>query len=190
MRCDPEVQSTLKTSNFYMIGGRAEARFENLNPSAATSTLEFDYVVGGKRANHVTLVLNELLQNARIPAGTMDLEVGDKIIRIWAIDERGRRPENLLVWFTTESLLFDCWRGRSGIYGFEDLRHFATYELLYAGISKKDDAFERLLNKPHDKRLRILANESQITKGARVTDETYLFFFQIGCTTVTYIRRT
>jgi hypothetical protein len=65
-----------------------------------------------------------------------------------------------------------------GLYGLEKHRELATYELLYVGISKVEDAFERLLRQPHDKRLRILANEPQRSPGARVTDETYLLFFK------------
>src|SRR6266542_4551077 len=70
-----------------------------------------------------------------------------------------------------------CSRGMPGLYGLEKRRELATYELLYVGMSKVEDAFDRLLHKPHDKRLRILANEQQKSPGARVTDETYLLFF-------------
>ena len=37
----------------------------------------------------------------------------------------------------------------------------------------------RLVVKPHDKRLRILSNESPESYGSRVTDETVLFFFRV-----------
>ncbi len=39
-----------------------------------------------------------------------------------------------------------------GLYGLEKRRELATYELLYVGMSKVEDAFDRLLHKPHDKR--------------------------------------
>jgi len=177
LRHDPAVQAELRESNIYMIGSRAEATFENLSPDENTNTLAFEFVTGDGKRDQVQIQIYELPNVAANP-GPTELECGPKMFRVWAADEKGNRTDALLDWSTTEKLLFDRWRGKPGISGLDRLRDFTKYELLYAGISKQDDAFERLLNKPHDKRLRILANEPQIAEGARVTDETYLFFFK------------
>ena len=178
IRTEPGVPEILKQSNFYVIGSRAESKFENLDVDQRENTLCFDFVVGNNIRDRVKICVNDLPGLAGDWTGTMEVECGPKFFRIWNTDQTGNRSDEILSWFTTEKLLFDFWRGQPGIHGLNRLRDLTTYEMLYAGISKRDDAFERLLNKPHDKRLRILANEPQIAKGARVTDETFLFFFK------------
>jgi len=179
LRKEPDVQDELRESNFYMIGSRAEAKLENLTADQENNTLDFDFVTGDGKSDHVQIRVNYLpgVAEGNSQHGFI-LECGPKFARIWAADKNGERTDDLLDWFTTEKLLFDRWQGKPGIEGLNHFREFTRYELLYAGISKQEDAFERLLNKPHDKRLRILANEPQIAEGARVTDETYLFFFK------------
>ena len=161
-----------------MIGRRAEAKLSILNLNEITDTILLEISLGGDKRDCVELRINELVGIAGEWAGPTEIEFGPKFLRIWAADRNGNRIDRLLNWFTTEKLLFYSWRGEPGISGPARIRDLSTYELLYAGISKRNDAFERLLNKPHDKRLRILANERQISVDARVTDETYLFFFK------------
>ncbi|MCR4377229.1 MAG: hypothetical protein NUV50_03935 [Rhodospirillales bacterium] len=178
LRHDSDVQDRLRESNFYMIGRRAEAKFENLQANLDDNTINFEFVTGSGIRDHVQIGINELPNVVANSTAHMEIESGPKFVRVWATDQEGGRTGTLLDWFTTEKLLFDKWRGKQGIHGLDLLRDLARYELLYAGISKQENAFERLLNKPHDKRLRILANEQQVTDGARVTDETFLFFFK------------
>ena len=54
-----------------------------------------------------------------------------------------------------------------------------TYDLLYVGIARKSDTFDRLFRQGHKARMDILANEPQRYPGARVTDEIFLFPFRI-----------
>jgi hypothetical protein len=76
-------------------------------------------------------------------------------------------------------LLFERWRQRPIISGLSRHREFSRYRLPYVGISKANNSFERLLKTGHEKRLAILSNERQLSAGARVTDEIYLFFFMV-----------
>lgn len=85
----------------------------------------------------------------------------------------------MLDWFTTEKILFNRWRGHPALRGLDDYRRCATYELLYVGISREEDSFTRLVDRAHEKRVRILSNESPLASGARITDETMLFFFDV-----------
>jgi len=174
---DPEVEADLRRSNIYMIVSRAEATFMNFKADAGDNSLSFEFTTGDELRANALIMLNELPGLEGIDAGTLRIEYGPKIIRLWSSHPDGSRNQ-LLQWFTTEKLLFDKWQGMSGLYGLERIRELATYELLYVGISKTVDAFDRLLVQPHDKRLRILANEPQKSEGARVTDETYLLFFR------------
>jgi hypothetical protein len=86
----------------------------------------------------------------------------------------------VVAWFTTEKLLWDASHGTPGIYGLENSRDLATYDLLYVGIATKGDSFDRLIANGHRARMEILGNEPQRLPGARVTDETYLFLFNVN----------
>lgn len=174
---DPGVEKALRKSNVYMIVSRAEAKFLDLKGNQKDTSLSFRFVIGD-RTDDVQIAVAKLPAIASGPDKRLELEAGEKIIRIWEVDSAGKQID-LLDWFTTESLLYDRWHNKSGISGLNKFKDLATYELLYAGISKKEDSFQRLLVRPHDKRLRILSNEPQRSPGARVTDEIYLLFFRV-----------
>lgn len=53
------------------------------------------------------------------------------------------------------------------------------YDLLYVGIAKVGDSFDRLIKNGHKARMEILSNEPQRYSGARVSDEIYLFLFSV-----------
>ena len=104
--------------------------------------------------------------------------MGSQIFKIWEInnDERTDEP---LYWATTDKFLYDVWRKRFTVKGNLDIRRLTQYQLYYVGISKKQDSFSRLFKNGHKNRTRILSNESQLTPTARLTDEIYIFFFDI-----------
>ena len=161
-----------------MIGRRAEATLAIVDVDHGANVIHLQISLGDQTRDSAEIRVNELTGIDGHWKGPTEIEFGPKFLRIWAGDQNGNRTNRLLNWFTTEKLLFDSWRGEPGINGLTRIRELTAYELLYTGMSKQDDAFERLLNKPHDKRLRILANERQINTDSRVTDETYLFFFK------------
>lgn len=100
------------------------------------------------------------------------------VVELAEVDAHGDRVTPL-EWFTADKLLFERWRRRRIVSGLDRHRDFTRYRLLYVGISKANDSFERLLKAGHEKRLAILSNERQLAAGARVTDEIYLFFFTV-----------
>lgn len=109
-------------------------------------------------------------------------EAGPKMLRFWAgsmEDVDAGRVDAPFEWFTTEKLIHDKGRGVAGITGLERHRDFATYELLYVGIAKKGDTFDRLFRRAHHARQRILSGEWARRTGARVTDELILFPFRL-----------
>ena len=175
---DPEVEELLRQSDFYMIGGRAEAKYLNLVIDPETYIATFDFAIGDNFRDPVELHIRDLPAVEASEASSFWIEAGDKNIRVWdgPIGEPG---SNVLEWFTTEKLIWDRSRGRAGIQRFDRHREAATYDLLYVGIAKVGDSFDRLISNGHKARMKILGNEPQRYPGARVTDEIYLFLFHV-----------
>jgi hypothetical protein len=175
---DPEVEALLRQSDFYMIGGRAEAKYLNLVIAPETYVINFDFAIGSDFRDPVEIRIRDLPAVEESEAESFWIEAGDKNIRVWdgPIGEAG---SNVLEWFTTEKLIWDRSRGRAGIERFDRYREAATYDLLYVGIAKVGDSFDRLIGNGHKARMEILGNEPQRYPGARVTDEIYLFLFNV-----------
>jgi len=185
LKDDPEVREEIKCSNIYMIGQRVESKFD-IPPEAVkqmnnSGVLPFRYYAGSASSDAI-VDFNKLLEYHDIDQGRYEIkvEIGVKLIRIWKCNPKTREPIDVIDWFTTEKLLFDRWTGHPAIGGLTSYRKFTKYYLHYVGISKKEDSLTRLVVKPHDKRLRILSNESPECSGSRVTDETVLFFFRVA----------
>lgn len=174
---DPEVVAELRESDFYMIAARAEAKFLNLTCDTDTHTVDFLFQVGGGPSASVHLDLRAMPGVAALGDAPIEVELGEKGVRVWDGPVRGE-GSNVVAWFTTEKLLWDASRGHPGITGLDNLRAFAMYDLLYVGIATKTDSFARLFERGHKARQDILANEPQRCPGARVSDETYLFLFR------------
>jgi hypothetical protein len=175
---DPDVEALFRTSDFYMIGGRPEAKYLNLSVDTDSDIVTFEFAIGDHFRDPVAIHVRQLPGVVASDAGDLLIKAGEKIIQVWdgPDDEPG---SNLLEWFTTEKLIWDRSRGRSGIDGFEHYREAATYDLLYVGIAKIGDSFDRLISHGHKARMEILSNEPQRYPGARVTDEIYLFLFKV-----------
>lgn len=177
---DPEWIAALKQSDFYMIGGRAEANFvcNTVKPNKKAPGISIVLKMGKVKARVVLNFAELPFVKGTLGKMTLDIDIGPKLIRIWEDVESGE-PTNCIEWFTSEKLLWDYWNGMPGIYGLENYREFATYDLLYVGIAKKTDTYERLINKGHTARQDILSKEPQRYPGARVTDEIILFCYKV-----------
>lgn len=171
---DPELEAVLRSSSLYMIGGRAEATFDDFQQEE-DDRLGFDILVGGENLGRSFLDVYglETLEHRRTE--TVDLDLGPKVIRVWehtAEADEGR----LLDWFTIDKLAWNHARGWPGLEGVHIPRELITFDLLYVGIASKTDSYDRLVARGHKKKADILANEPQRFPGARVSDEIYLFF--------------
>ncbi|MBZ9791673.1 hypothetical protein K9B32_16325 [Rhizobium sp. 3T7] len=175
---DPEVEALLRRSDFYMIGGRAEAKYLDLAFDSETDIVTFNFAIADDFRDPVAIHIRELPEIADSGADSFWIEAGDKGIRIWDGPVNGK-GSNVLEWFTTEKLIWDRSRGRSGIHGLDRYRDAATYDLLYVGIAKVGDSFDRLISRGHKARMEILSNEPQRYPGARVSDEIFLFLFHV-----------
>ncbi|WP_145998486.1 hypothetical protein [Caulobacter flavus] len=179
MQQDADVEAIIRRSDFYMIASRAEATYQDITCDHAAQTISFRFVVGDHFSDDVVLALNDLPTTVAKPQTAFFIEAGPKMIRIWTDDPQEIPDAELVDWFTTEKLLFDRSHGRQGIGGFANYRQAATYDLLYVGIAKVGDTFDRLIDNGHKARQTILSNEPQRYPGARVSDETYLFAFEV-----------
>jgi len=172
---DPEVEALLRTSDFYMIGGRAAAKMSDFETDTEKGELRCNFTIGDGPAHPVTFHIHELPGvKAAGPDLKIEIDHAGSGFRIWDISDG---KNEIAEWFTTEKLLWDRARERPGIEGLDDVRSLATYDLLYVGIAKVGDSFDRLLARGHKARQDILASEPQRYPGARVSDETFLFMF-------------
>ena len=178
LQYDPEVEALLRQSDFYMVAGRAEAKYLNLVIDPDTYVATFDFAIGADFRDPVEVRIRDLPAIKESEAASFWIEGDDKMIRVW--DGPIREPgSNVLEWFTTEKLIWERSCGRAGIERFDRHREAATYDLLYVGIAKVGDSFDRLVSKGHKARMEILGNEPQRYPGSRVTDEINLFLFNV-----------
>lgn len=175
---DTEVEAMLRQSDFYMIGGRAEARYENLAIDTDDNIVRFDFVLQDGLRDKAEIHLQRLPAVVERKLKTFIVEAGEKLVRVWNRPKEDPEAE-VLDWFTTEKLLFDRSHGHPAIVGLDRHRELSSFDLFYVGIAKKGDSFDRLLKGGHKKRMDILANEPQRHPASRVTDETYLFLFEV-----------
>ena len=174
LREEGDVEARVRTSDFYMIGARAESLFLDFEEDVDALTLKFK-ITAGHLVDDVLIRELDLPEVKRTGFEALAIETGQKIVRLWHIVDPGNPQPRLLDWFTTEKLIWDVGRGTSGIEGLSRQREFATYDLLYVGIAKKGDTYDRLLAQGHRTHADILANERQRLEGARTADEVILF---------------
>jgi len=192
LKSDSEVEAVLRKSNLYMMAQRREVKFTAVRwQDADAHILEVNLRLGGTGdtiEDSCVINLHEVAERHPLRHGhKLEVRAGSfaspdateyDIFELAEVDLEGNRGD-VLEWFTADKLLYERWRRRPIISGLNRHREFTRYRLLYVGISKANDSFERLLKAGHEKRLAILSNERQLGGDARVTDEVYLFFFMV-----------
>lgn len=172
------AKAVITQSDFYMIAGRAQAKFRNFRCDDETGHLHFEIAVDGGPTDAGWIVF-EHIPHIRDSPDDLNIQVrwGDSQIAVFEVRE-GVDPR-VIAAFTPDDVLMRRGRKEFVIGGFDSYLSLATYDLLYVGIAKKSDTYERLFAKGHLARMEILANEPQRYPGARVSDETYLFAFKV-----------
>ncbi|MGR2922942.1 hypothetical protein [Acinetobacter sp. 1125_18A] len=178
---DPEVRDSLSKSNLYMICQRPEAFFTFNHSLDNTDTIEFLLTCGDAcdegvfKLNEILEPYHDLIDQEKVK---IKIEMGKKLLRIWSISlENGERK--IINWFTVDKTIFEKSRASRFIDGLENFQKFTKFNLHYVGISKADDSLTRLVTNAHEKRIRILSNESSLNEGSRLTDEIILLFFGV-----------
>ncbi|WP_434300616.1 hypothetical protein [Corallococcus exiguus] len=170
---DSDVREHVKDSKLYMLAQREEVFFANCKFDSESCCLCFSLETSGHAAHGLSIDFTSTLSSR----DEVLVEVGRKHVRIWSVVDGEK--DDVLEWFTVDKLLFDHWRGHTVVSGLGDCSVFTAFRLYYVGISKRDDSFSRLFQNGHVNRTRILSNETQIRDGARLTDEIYVFLFDI-----------
>lgn len=180
---EPVVREFVARSKLYMIAQREEVFFRDYRLNEETSRFEFSLAMGDELAKDLSVNFDDLtLCSDKV----VEIEAGSQILRIWEIVNNERTSEPLY-WATTDKFLYDIWRGRFEITGELDVRRFTKFQLHYVGISKSNDSFTRLFANGHKNRSRILGNETQFAPTARLTDELYIFLFEVTALQVAVI---
>jgi hypothetical protein len=176
---DPAVVDRIRQSDFYMIAARAEITFSNFVYDEAAMEISFSVALGGEVVDSATLCLEELPGIVGRRPDDLWIETGEKMVRIadGPVESAGT---TVLEWYTTEKLLWNRSHGSPGIKGLDSYRKFTEYDLLYVGIAKVGDTYDRLFANGHKARTEILANEGPRCPGSRVADETYLFLYRLS----------
>lgn len=172
------AEAIIRQSDFYMIGGRAQATFSDFTFDPSAGRLHFSIEVAGSKKDSGYIILEEIPYINESP-DDLDIQVryGSAFIRIYVINGNG--DKDIIAAYIPDDILMRRGRKEDLIGGFDSYLELAIYDLLYVGIAKKGDTYDRLFAKGHKARMEILANEPQRFPGARVSDETYLFPFKV-----------
>jgi len=173
---DGEVNDLLSSSKLYFIGQREEVLIQNMRSNLEANTLTFDLVTTTDSIRDVVFHINQL----QIPEGDLYyVDAGERYFRIRHGHEGDETQWPICHWFTPDRLMFYYWQGRIKVENLQDFRKFTRFALYYVGISTKGDSFSRLFATAHEKRSRIMGNETQFVPTARLTDELMLFLFKV-----------
>ncbi|WP_370559633.1 hypothetical protein NMD70_08435 [Edwardsiella tarda] len=173
---DEPFAEHMKQSDFYMIGGKTKSKFSNIRTNEDKNQIFFDVFVGDDCKSSGTIHIYKLRQVVDFKGDRFNIGCGAEAIEFF-YDKDGESI--LLARFTPENILWYRSRETAGISGLDNYADVLVYDLLYVGIAKKGDSYERLIAKGHHARQNILSNEPQRYPGARVTDEIFLFLFRI-----------
>ena len=175
---EPAIESLMRQSDFYMIGGKAQYEFTSISLDEAGCMLTFSISSGNQVLDQGAIHLAQLPFIAIRGISNFSVYYGKSFIAI--SDGPQSAPETrLLERFTPENIIWHRSRGLPGIAGLNRYTELLIYDLLYVGIAKVGDSYDRLIAKGHLARMEILSNEPQRYPGARVSDEIILFLFKV-----------
>ena len=170
---EAEVRQFVKRSKLYMLAQRHEVLFQNYRVDESSGKFCFDLSCGNTVASGLSVEIAALQGDFE---EEFEIQAGERSLKL--LDCRDMKGEPVY-WATTDKLLYDFWRRRIVIHGLDNVLPFTKYNLYYVGISKEHDSFTRLFDSGHKSRLKILSNETQLTSTARLTDELYIFLFDV-----------
>lgn len=173
---DQPAANIMRKSDFYMIGGKPKSKFQNYSICEDSFIITFDLYTGDDLKSSGEMDIKSLDAVKSYNLNEFTLGMNENSIEFFYIKEGYKY---FIERFTPENILWHRSRKADGISGLDNYEELLCYDLLYVGIAKKGDSYERLIKNGHQARLDILSNEPQRYPGARVTDEIFLFLFHI-----------
>ena len=172
---DDEVKEYVKKSKLYMLVQRKELKYIDIDEVLLKKgVFKFKISMGEIISEYFIFPFWNNLFSKKEEISSFYVEVGDKFFRI-------KTEDSVIYWATPDKILYDIITKRIHLEtnNEKDIAVFQEYELLYVGISKKNDSFSRLFETAHHGRLNILSNESTKEETARMTDELMILLFEI-----------
>ena len=173
---DQPVADLMRESDFYMIGGKAKSKFANFSIHEEANKITFNLYIGDSLRGNGFIEIDKLEVVKNFEGKSLGFGISESAIKIL---HRKNGVNYQIECFTPENILWHRSRGTRGVSGIDNYEELFCYDLLYVGIAKKGDSYERLIKNAHHARLDILGNEPQRYPGARVTDEIFLFLFRL-----------
>ncbi|MBI1948223.1 MAG: hypothetical protein HYS27_21215 [Deltaproteobacteria bacterium] len=168
---DQDFRAYMKASGLYFITRRRELFFSNWHYDKATAVVSVDVTLEAHTAR-LSFELSKLVENEN----GLHFFAGPKVFRL----SRDKEGTDVVHSCTPDVLLWQAYRGELAVAGFTLPSPFLTFDLLYVGISKKEDAFTRLVANAHETRIKILTDLFPLREGARVSDEVHFMFFEVS----------
>lgn len=174
---DEEVREYVKRSKLYMLVHRKELKFINIdNELLVKGIFKFKISLGEFASEYFSFQFTDDISAFVEENISVEFEIGDKLFRIIRTSDA-----KIIYWATPDKILYDAITKRiildsENVHDIEVLQNF---ELLYVGISKKNDSFSRLFENAHRGRLNILSNQDTKEKTARMTDELMILLFEV-----------
>lgn len=175
----PSVERKMRNSDIYMIGAKKSLTFGDINLVPEDSIISFTICNGDCIVSKGRIDVSELEFAKKFDTNDCKIYTSDKEIQIEFIVEPYINGLANVQIFTPEMLLWYRFIGHPGIYELDNFKELQEYELLYVGIAKKGDSFDRLIKRGHSARQKILSQEPQRRKGALVSEEIFLFLFRL-----------
>jgi hypothetical protein len=170
-KANQQIAKHLKQSKFYMIAGRAEASFVNPRIDKENAKIYIEIQVGTDVVDQGIIHMRK----CRDITESCEIKITGEAILLGGT----KKGTHVKVWLTPDSVYWHVARGSNYLEGFKRHDKVCNYELLYVGIAKQQDSYQRLIKKAHDGRLKILSQERQRKPGAHPSDEIILFLFDI-----------
>ncbi|MBT2866287.1 hypothetical protein AAFM71_09790 [Chromobacterium violaceum] len=170
-KANQRIAQHLRQSKFYMIGARAQASFVNPRIDKNEAKIYLEVQVGTEVVDTGAI---HLAKCSELP-DNCEIKVTDEAVLLGGT----KKGTHARVWLTPDSVYWHMARGTPYLEGFTRHDLVCDYDLLYVGIAKQQDSYQRLIKNAHHGRLRVLSEERARKPGAHPSDEVILFLFDI-----------
>lgn len=170
-KANQHIATHLRKSKFYMIGARAQASFVNPRIDLEQALIHVDVEVGNEVVDAGVIHLGRFEEISRNP----EIRITPEAILLGGT----KKGTHAKIWLTPDSVYWQVARGCDYLEGFSRHDLVCLYDLLYVGIAKDQDSYQRLIKNAHHGRLKVLSEEQARKPGAHPSDEIILFLFDL-----------